>query len=292
MLALQAGTRAEEYKAKTGAFEVSLLSLARQRDVMLAPAPWVWVDEDGHQRPMDKRAPKLHSSAGPVFQARVRITTDPPTSFRLNGAPTIVEAVDDLDQTLEPTPEETTATRPRGMAPRGAYPMVEMRMPLSLPEQPGKLIKRLKGSVPVVVFARSAEPLAVLSVSDPKGRTVTAGDFTVIMGSVRSEPDQPTVILALTVRLEKEKGNFRDREYQARIASKLVDFAQQQIEVVDDQTRRVAAYPTTSVRKNEVRVTLRLSPGEQYGAPDRIRLFGLTTTETELPFDFKNVPMP
>lgn len=282
---------AEEFKTATGSFQVSLLSLHRQRDLMLVKGPWVWVDEDGHQRPIDKRTPRTRSSAGPLFQARLRISTEPQSSFRLNGPPTVTEAVDDLDQSLEAAPDDSAETRRRGIPARGTYSRIDLRTALSLPDLPGKAIKRLRGTVPVIVFKRSAEPLAVLSLSDAKDRSATAGDVTVTIGSVKLEPDQSATI-ALTARLDKETGNYRNREYQARLAKRLVDIAQQQIELVDDQTRRVFTYPSTSVKRNEVRVTLRTTPGEQYGAPDRIRVFGLTSSETELPFDFKNVPMP
>src|SRR6185312_9840256 len=180
---------ADEFKTTSGSFQVSLLSLHRQRDLMLIPGPWVWVDEDGRQRPIEKRTPRSRSSAGPLFQARLRISATPPASFRLNGSPTLAEAVYDQDQTLEAAPVESAEPSRRGRPRRGAYSTVELRMPLSLPELPGKTIKRLRGTVPVVVFARSAEPLAVLNLGDGKDRSVTAGDVTVTIASAKLEPD-------------------------------------------------------------------------------------------------------
>src|SRR3954451_13651824 len=88
---------AEEFKTAKGSFQVSLLRLHRQRDLMLVNGPWVWVDEDGRQRPIDKRTPRKRSPAAPLSQVRLMITTEPQASFRLNGPPTVTEAVDDLD---------------------------------------------------------------------------------------------------------------------------------------------------------------------------------------------------
>jgi hypothetical protein len=203
----------------------------------------------------------------------------------------VAEAVDDLDQSLEAAPEEVREPARRGIPARGAYTTVDFRLPLSLPDQPGKTIRRLRGTIPVEIPVRSSEPLAVLTLSEARGRTLTAGHVTFTIHDFKSEPDH-RAILRLTARLETGAGRSRDRADQERLATRLVDIARQQIEIVDDQTRPVPAAASTSVRRNEVSVTLRVSPGEQYGAADRLRVFGLTWKSSEVPFEFKDVPMP
>jgi hypothetical protein len=282
---------ADEFKTKTGAFTVSLLSLHRQRDLMLVPGPWVWVDEEGRQRPIEKRTPRSKSSAGPLFQARLRVTVEPKTLFRLDGVPGVTEAIDDLDQSLEAAPEESTGSKRGGLPARGAFSTVDLRLPLSLPDQPGKTIKRLRGVVPVVVNARSREPLAVLPLAESKGRSVTAGDFKLTVLDFKPGDDRSATV-SLALRLENEKGDIRDRSYRGKLATRLADIAQQQLEIVDDQTRPVVSHASAGTRRNELRITLRVSPGDSYGAADRLRVFGLARKSIEVPFDFKDVPMP
>jgi hypothetical protein len=283
---------ADEFQTTTGPFRVSLLSLHREHELVFVDGPWVWVDEDGHQRPIEKRLPRgATGAAGPMFLARFRITSGPSHPFRLDGAPSLAEAVDDQDQSLEAAPEEPSPKAKRANPARGAFTTLDLRLPLSLPEQPGKAIKRLRGVIPVVAASRAPEPVSVISVSDAKGKTVTAGDATITITTARVESDQRAVI-TFTARLAGEKGNFRDPAYQTRVSGRLVDIAQQSIEVLDDQSRSIRTYPGTSIRRNEVRVTLRTMPGEDVGAPDRLRVFGLNWTATEIPCDFKDVPMP
>lgn len=284
------GTGAEEYKTKSGPFQVSLLSLHRQRDLMLVPGPWVWVDDEGRQRPIEKRTPRTRSTSGPLFQARLRVATEPRTFFRIAGPPAIVEAVDDLDQSLEAAPEEGPDSG-RGMSPRTAFATADLRIPLSLPDQPGKTIRRLKGTIAAVISARSREPLEVVALSDAKGKSITAGGINVNILDVRLNPDR-SAIVRLSATLVGEKANPRSREDQARLASRLADIAEQQLEIVDDQTRPVLVRPSTAIRRLEIFMTYRVAPGEQYGAVDRLRVFGLTRNPVEIPFDFKDIPMP
>ncbi len=285
------GSAGQEFQTNTPPFQVCLLGLHRQRDVMLVRGPWIWVDEEGAQRTIENRTPRNRSTGGPVFYARIRITTDPPTFFRQAGNVRLDEAVDDLDTSLEPTDEEIAELQPRGSQQRAAYDTRDVRFALSLPDQPGKTIKRLKGTIPVVLQTRSKEPVAVLDVSAARGKSLQAGGATVSIQDVKIEPDHSATI-KLLAKLESEKGDFRDRVYQEQVAARLVDVVQRQIDLVDDQTRPVVAYASTTVRRNEVRGTLRVRPDEAFGAPDRVRVWGLAQTVQQIPFDFKGVPLP
>lgn len=282
---------AQEFQSSSPPFRVSVLSLHRQRDVILVRGPWIWVDELGTQRPIENRTPKSRTSGGPDFYARLRVTTDPPTFFRQEGPARLEEAVDDLDQTLEPFDDAGTEAKAKATLQRATYTTRDVRLALSLPEQPGKTIKRLKGSIPVALTVRSKEPLAVLDLSRAKGQSQNAGDARITILEVKVEPDRSATV-KLLAKIESEKGDFQNREYQERVAARLVDAVQRQLDLVDDQTRPVTSYASTAVRRNEVRATLRVRPDDAYGAPDRIRIWALSRSVKEIPFEFKDVPLP
>ncbi|MDR3639413.1 MAG: hypothetical protein P4L84_36770 [Isosphaeraceae bacterium] len=285
------GSVAQEFHSESPPFRVTLLSLHRQRDLMLVRGPWVWVDDEGAQRPIENRTPKSRTSGGADFFARLRVTTDPPTFFRQDGPPRLEEAIDDLDQTLEPFEEPGAVAKRAGASQRSTYATRDVRLALSLPEQPAKTIKRLKGTIPVALSVRSPQPVSTLDLSRGKGQSARVGDARVSLLDVKVESDR-SASLKLLVKLESEKGDERDKEYQERVAARLVDVVQRQIDLVDDQTRPVVSYATTTVRRNEARASLKVRPDDAFGAPDRLRIWGLTRSVKEIPFEFKNVPLP
>ena len=260
---------------------------------MLVRGPWVWVDEEGFQRPIDRKTPKARSNEGPSFYARLRVSTEPTMLFRQDGPVALTEALDDQEQTLEAAPDEAEDAKRRSVSRQGAYPSIDLRVPLSLPDQPGKTIKRFRGTIPVVYSTRSPEPVAVIPWSEAKGRKVEIGDVVITVVGAKTD-DEGRSVVALTARLPDAKTDPRDRAAQERVARRLNDIAQRQLDLVDDQTRPILVYPSTAVRRNEVKITLRVSPSDEppHGPPDRLRVFGLTRHTKELPFDFKGVPLP
>ena len=291
VLTSAAGACAEEFHADAPPFRVTVLSLHRQRDVMLVRGPWIWVDDHGAQRPIAGRTPQSRTPGAPDCFARLRITATPPIAFRQAGPPRLDEAVDDLDQTLEPFEDPAGKTNVRGVPNRSAHATCDVRLGLSLPEQPGKTIKVLKGVIPVELTARSAAPRSVLDLSRASGERLRVGDARLSVTDVRIEPDGAARV-KLLVTLPSEKGKDRDKEYQQGLAARLIDVVERQIDLVDDQSRVVRSYATTHVRRNEARATLEVRPDAAFGAPDRLRVWELMRATRDVAFEFKNVPLP
>jgi hypothetical protein len=80
----------------------------------------------------------------------------------LAGALRMTEAVDDLSQSLLPT-IETLESRVeiKDFIEFSPGPMVQLPVALSYPDRPGRLIRRMRGVVPLVVAARQPDPLIV-----------------------------------------------------------------------------------------------------------------------------------
>jgi hypothetical protein len=272
-------------------FQVRLVSLHRRQDRLLTRGPWVWVDESGRQTPIESTRGSGRPAAGPALYARFRITTEPRTVFRAESPPVVVEAVDDEGQSLVPPQDEPEPPSRAPARPLGAAATLELRLPLALPDQPGKTIKRLRGELPVLVAVRSAAPLAETSLRNAPRPALTAGDFTLAVRDVRLEPDRRAT-LTLSALLERPGDAPGRRANRAAIDPRVRDLLQHQLELVDDQSRPVEFQPAVATSRDAIRITLRVVPGERYSAPDRLRVYALTWTPIVVPFDFKDLPLP
>ncbi len=129
----------------TGPYRVELTSLDRHRQVA---------------RPREGRAPKVVDA----FTAALQLIAEPGILVDRNGSPRVLEALDDRGADLRP-PSARDPSSPRvGFSFRQWRPTLEVesyRIPLAIPAARGGTLKRLRGVLPIVAYARTGPLLAV-----------------------------------------------------------------------------------------------------------------------------------
>jgi hypothetical protein len=255
----------------SGPFRVELVGLHYQRDRQLRPLPGVG------QPP-----------AAEEFHAQLQVQAEPRLVVAQAGSLRLIEAVDDAGQSLIPPEVASPELDVAEFAELSPGPCLQLTVPLKYPVRPGKTIRRLRGTLPVVVAARRGDPM-VIPLADARGRTFRGDGAAITVEAVRTAPNEPQATIELVLRPGTHDGPTRPGGL-APLASAFLD---RQLEVCDGQGRLLPSFPQeTEARADEVRMVLVLAPGDGATAPAQIRFFGLTRARAEVAFDFAEVPMP
>lgn len=234
-----------------------------------------------------------------TFTVKLVVMVEPRMMLAQAGNVKLVEAVDELGRSLLVTSADDQAVqRYAGFA--GAQwnysqmPMVVVHSALRAPEQTGRFIKRLRGSLPVVISARKDEP-TVIPLEEAKGKTIRIGDLAVTIQDVRFDaaPAGSTTI-DLAVRSNATGGPAPGRFPFDGLASRMPQLSQSQLELRDAQGRAFPPGIPMSMRttNEETQMSLRLMPNAALGAPTELRLYDLARVSTEAHFEFHDLPMP
>ena len=116
-----------------------------------------------------------------------------------NGFVTLLEAVDELGQSLTSTASDEGPTfGPRGMAVGLMQdgPIGNLAIHLRRPESPGKLIKTLRGTVDTIVTSPRSNPL-VIPLEGAEGKTFQNRDQRVVVNSIATDPTRGQGIIEL-----------------------------------------------------------------------------------------------
>lgn len=274
-----------------GPFRVRLVNLHYQRDVMFqaggrAVPPPVAVEGRVNTAPA--------APAGVLseqFFAQVQIVAEPRLSLQKTGELRLLEAVDDRGQSL--IAPATMTQRHSGynsaVIPGSALPV---QAPLARPKEPGTSIRKLRAVVPVTVRMRKPNPL-VAPLTNSAGKTFHNDDATLTIVEVKVNPQSNQTSIELAIR----PGESQAQSDQGTGPGAGDDFIphrpdryQQQIEVVDAQGRAIPWYHSGFV--DESRMSITLMPNDPGSAPTHLRYYGLSRANTEVTFEFTDVPMP
>jgi hypothetical protein len=273
-----------------GAFRCSLIRLIQDRRVLYGD-PSGEVPNSTIREPARMAGTNLPST-WEQSHAIILVLAEPRSliDVQLSGPPRVQEAVDDRGRSL-------VAASPKLQNP-GRYTAnrfmfgLEIRVPLDLPEPPGRSIRRFRGTLPVVAWIEQPRPLDV-DLTAPEGHSFRGSGVNLELlpanvsspaGTVRlvmspEEPDRPAS--RATVLFEAGPGRmFLDHAAQFEVH----DAAGSRIEV-DIKTERDTTPET-------YRVTLTPKPGVAKGLPVRLRYRGLSWSRTDVPFAFDEVPLP
>lgn len=284
----------------SGPFRVSLLGIQRhlQRNYVRNGMSGTIIINNGGVVP-----PNLQTGGNPVieqFYLDLQVAVEPRMTLTQHGALKLVEAIDDRGQSLLPADSAETDQRFAGyygITQTTGASSLQTQIHLRYPQQAGKTIKRLRGSVPVVVAARKDDPL-VIPLGEAKGKMYQSEDFQVVVHEVRmaAEQGRPTIDLTLRPGPSAEAANAGGRFGAELMAfrNSSVSLSQNQVEIVDAQGKPYAQwYPssTTRVDTDEVRMTLTLMPSDQVGAPAQLRVYNQFRAEADAHFEFHDVPI-
>jgi hypothetical protein len=306
---LMAGTGASApYNWESGPFRATLTGIHHHRDVALMPgAQGATMVFPGGAPPaprpvpggaVPRGAPGVQA-ANPVsseqFFIDLQVVAEPRMVVSPNGLARVTEAVDDRDQSILLSASTSPIQRPMTgfMSFNAGSVLMQMRLDLKYPGQPGKVIKRLKGSIPVIVAARKDEPLNV-QLADSKGKTFRNGQINLVVHDVTPEPELHRTLIDLSVR-STTASNEPNGGIPTDVATvRMPSLAQNQIEVIDEKGRLYTQWFPAPARldNEEARVTLILMQNENVGPPAVVRYYDLVRASTEVGFDFTDIPMP
>lgn len=275
-----------------GPFRVNLVGLHYQRNVQFFPTaqpqrkdPRVLAGEPGEPNPAGY-------TINEDFNAQLQIAAEPRLSLTQFGTLKLLEAVDERGQSLL-IPENNNAGQNQmqsGYFGITAGPNLHLQAPLRRPQQPGKLIKRLRGTLPVLVSTRKGNPL-VVPLSGSSGKSFRNEEATVEIQEIRANPNTNQTSIQLAIKPNRNSGT--EAELLAAMPSALSRRPdqpnQQQFEVFDAQGKVIQAYPSNDMEGT--RTTLTLIPHEQ-GAPTELRYYSMVRARTEVSFEFNDVPLP
>ncbi|MBV8077374.1 MAG: hypothetical protein JO284_13290 [Planctomycetaceae bacterium] len=258
--------------ADFGVFRVALIGLHMQRDRLFFQNPQTTSGE-----PVTSR-----------FVARVQVQVEPRLTLSWDAKPVVLEARDDKGQSLLPDPSPAISRGPRPVLQFGARPDL-LDIPLNYPERPGKTIIRLRGMLPAMITGRRPDPLVVPLEGAP-GKTFRSEEATLTVHEVKAVPNQPGLAVDLTLTLQ---GAPIPSGPGAGPRPASVATTQAQLEFLDGKGRVCQSFVLGPARLGDgIRRTLQVAPGPDGGMPVSVRHYGSIRAKVEVPFEFRDLPMP
>ncbi len=239
------------------------------------------------------------------FQVQLQVVPEPRMFISRAGSVQLLEAVDELGQSLVPPANENERSPVPGFTNAvGAYGMAGMianlHVPLYRPETPGKLIKNLRGTVEVSVSAPRSNPLT-FPLEGAKGKTFQNDDRRVVVNSIEHDPMRNQEVIALQIDdldelfpaesvgspVDAARVRMMGAGMGVRVAR---DTSQWGIQVVTSKGRNLFAQ--TTIDWDSGTVTLRLTQMPQQGDLKEVRISGMVRASAKIPFEFHDLPMP
>jgi hypothetical protein len=244
------------------------------------------------------RAPaRVAADSQPVpsgqFPLHLMVLAEPRLSITLNGAIKLTAAVDDHGQSLVPRLERGTFQHTAGYFGMNPAPMVRLPLYLAHPEKQraGSQIRLIKGVIPVIVTTRKVDPLEI-RLADSLGKSRQNKDATITLRAFRLAQNAQPSTIELSIRSEGPGNPPIDTGDGEPLAYR-PDSPQKQVEVLDDQGRVLPWFQSgTFYNGEETRLLMTMTARGVPSVPATIRYYGIIRAATEIPFEFRDVPMP
>jgi hypothetical protein len=238
------------------------------------------------------------------FRVELQIVPDSRMEISFNGPPELHEAVDDLDNSLLPT----SRSEVNGYAPMramiggfGGSSDGPASVFLHRPQKPGKVIKKLRGTLNISIAARWPEPV-VIPVTNAAGRLLETDEMRVVVKSIETDATgKPSAIELMIEELDtltREKrsidyppGSPFGRHWRLLVGGIGPHSPLSRIQVVDARGQDTFSQFTSS-QQGSGPVALRLTPSPRSGESKEIRLWSIVRTTAKIPFEFEHLPMP
>ena len=243
------------------------------------------------------RAPGGAAQASSVqFTIDLQVTAEPRMAISQNGPVKLVEALDEKGNNLIPATSSETVRQAATYLGGPAVPgltSTQVQVPLRYPDEPGRVIKRLRGTLPVTVSARKDDPL-VIDLSAAKGKTFQTEDATLTIHDVRAEMDQPRTSIELSLRPSSPSVAAGGAFGAELMAFRGPNFPLSQVEILDAQGRVYHQWfpASTRVDADALQMTLTLLHQEGLGPPVQLRFYDMVRAAADVAFEFHDVPMP
>jgi hypothetical protein len=243
-----------------GPFRVHLAGLHQRRD-----------------RDLGGRPGREPSSTG-VLYVDLQAFVEPGRFLDFDGPPRL-EAEDDRGRPLPPPP--AGAERPRAPSGSlnvpGAIGVFQWRVPLGLPDSQAATLRRIRGTLPVIVSVTRPDPL-VISLDDAPGKSYHHEDTTLRFRIIQDTATQMQIEVILT----RDSGPDASRDDRAQGALR------HRLGFEDRDGHPLSWLPFFGSGK-EAQLQMIVSEGAR---PIRLRFHGLVWSAAEIPFEFADVPLP
>jgi hypothetical protein len=238
---------------------------------------------------------ELKPVAGPdtsrQFFLNLLVSSEPRLSISQNGMAKVTVAVDDKGQSLLVPSSPGTFQHMAGYNGLNPAPTVRLRIDLARPEAVGQKIRLVRGTIPVVVATRRSDPLEV-PIAGSADKVFRNDDvaLTVLANRPAGLNGTGSVDLAVTqlgqVPPPIQLGEGEPLGYRP-------DTPLQQIEILDAQGNPLPWFPSgTFYNGEQTRLSLTIVSRGKPAVPATIRYHGMIRASVEVPFEFRNLPMP
>ncbi len=236
------------------------------------------------------------------------VLSEPGMMLRQNGAVVVTEAIDDRGRSLvldaPPVLDLGEANRSRQDTNHGAS--ILANAVLAAPDPAATLIRRLRGKVPVIAVAKGSDPLIIpLKGEGVLGRPFSTRDLTLVVDETSLAPGGRAWV-KVSVRFNRgDRATFaRSDQTPPTFAGYNLGGVLEHLELHDADGRRLNHTLGEQMRSvNGDRYQLIDWPASGDGPaggpgtaktpiPAELRYYGFVQRVMEVPFDFRDVPMP
>ena len=233
---------------------------------------------------------KPRELASKQFFLQMLVGAEPRLSLAPAGAVKLLEAVDDQGHSLVIPGQDEIVNHDSGYLGVNSSPLIHLRVDLAYPERSGSRLKKIKGAIPVIVSTRRPEPIEI-PLNDASGKSFTQNTVKLSVGELHlGGPDQAATI-ELSIKVADDQNRSTDLNGDNGDLRSIA--SPQQLEVVDAAGRMIPWFPSSSFfNGEEAKLTLTLLDRGMPMVPTLIRYHEVIRNRTEVPFEFRNLPLP
>jgi hypothetical protein len=240
------------------------------------------------------------------------VLPEPGLILHQNGAVMITEAIDDRGRSLVPSsPAKLDPNQPdRAFQVMNGMAAIQVNAVLVAPDPPGTVIRRLRGKVTVIAVTRGSDPIVIpLKQESFVGKPFSTRDMTLVVDEALLVPGaQASVKISIRFNSEAFASGARTDPHRPDFAAFDPDRALEHLELYDAAGRRLKYRLAEQARRLTSqgfhdRLRLIVPPvfddspvdGPRTSKtliPSELRYYGFVQKVMEVPFDFRDIPMP
>ena len=282
---------APAFTSTAGPFRVTLTGLHLHRDRQLIRGPWVRIDRSGQRIDVPSEDLKGESV---TFYGGLEVMVEPRMWFTQEAPARLIEASDDLGQSLVPEPADlaTTLSDNAHFAFYAGSGVAQVRTEFRLrpTDHPGR-VARLRGVVPVMLHVRRPEPTLVIPLSGAAGKTFRCDDAEFTIRTVNDSAMATNV--SMTVRLNVDKADLPDHPDGELIVSRLQVMGEHQLQLTDAAGTVLAYSIGSGCGGSDTPSVYQWTMGTcRNGRATHLRYYSMLRVRSEAAFDFRDVPLP
>ena len=271
----------------SGPFRITLEGLHEHRDRLLILGPWVNGDGASQGIPIPRTAPERQAR----FYVDLGMAIEPRVWFTQEGPVRVIEAVDNLGQSLLRRVAGQVEADYSMLHNGGGVSQGRTQLDLAMPERPGRSIARLRAAIPVAIQMRRPLPELEIALPTPDGKRFAHEDADFTIRQFRE--DAQGTHITVDVRLNLNRCELPADRPGPLISSRLSCLVDRQIELVDADGRVVAVAPSGYTRPDGYgRRNYTAWKNMNQARPTRLRYYRVVRAFTDVAFEFRDIPMP